>query len=63
MNKRFNPDKPPDTSARFTIVLSQEMNNELEHRANEFEMKKTELTRQMIDHCLNDLAETETGIE
>ena len=60
--KKFTPEKPSNSDARFTIVLSSEMMEELERRAEEFGMKKTELTRQMIDHCLQDLAEEEMGV-
>jgi hypothetical protein len=55
----------PKTSGKpvaFSVVIPVNMNDELEKFSSELEIKKTELVRQMLQHCLDDLVTMEVAI-
>lgn len=50
----FTPETPPKLVV-FSVNLPEEMIEELDHHCDAYQMKRVELIRQMLRHCLDDL--------
>ena len=50
----FKP-KRGDNHVTWSVVMPVLMNDKMEHWSKELDITKSELVRQMIGHCINDL--------